>query len=304
MSPSSVGVVGLSERQDSPNDAPRIAGNLSGDHILVPLFDRANPVLADQVRVAGTLARTTGAALRVVAPVKIPLQTPLGLGHSLVEEGERKLLERGVAEAKTYSTSVEGEFLFGRRPLPSVRNLIRSSDVDTVVLPGESTGGGLRRSESKRLAADADCDVVTVNGRRGYDEAPSILLPVAGGPHSGLAVDVAQRIAAANDAWIDVLHVVDEDASETRRREAEEYVEAAYQRIARSETTTTWILEAENVTEAIVEQSRYYGLTVVGAPTSGRLRRFVYGSMSRTIGTDAESVVLSARTAGSGTFLR
>ena len=303
MSFSPADAVSLAEPNSSSNAASGTAGNPDRNQVLVPLFDRANAAVADQLRVAGTLARSTGAALRVIAPVRVPPQAPLGLSHRFVGEEDRERLERGVAEAETYATDVEGELLVGRRPVARVRNCIRESDVDTVVLPGESTGGRLRRSVTERLATDADCDVVTVNGRHGYDEVPSILLPVAGGPHSGLAADVAQQIAAANDAWIDLLHVVEEDAGKSRRREAEEYVETAYRRIGRPETTTTWVLEADDATEAIVEQSRYYGLTVVGAPTTGRLRRLVYGSTSRTVGTDAESVVLSARSADAAAFL-
>ncbi|WP_435180212.1 universal stress protein [Halorussus sp. AFM4] len=303
MSFSPVDAVGLAEPSDSSNAASRTAEDSDRGPVLVPLFDRSRAALADQIRVAGTLARATGAGLRVVAPVRIPARAPLGLSHRFVGEDDRERLEWAVTEAEGYATDVDRELLVGRRPVARVRDRIRNSDVDTVVLPGESTGGRLRRSETERLATDADCDVVTVNGRRGYDGVPSILLPVAGGPHSGLAADVARRVAAANGAWVDVLHVVEEGAGDARRREAEEYVAAARRRVGRPETTATWVLEAEDPTDAIVEQSRYYELTVVGAPTTGRLRRLVYGSTSRTVGTDAESVVLSARTAGSGTLL-
>lgn len=297
MSFSPVDAVGLVGPSVAANAASRTAGNADRDRVLVPLFDRSRAALADQIRVAGTLARATGAALQVVALVRIPPQAPLGLSRCFVGADDRERLDWAVAEAEAHATDVAGELLVGRRPSSRVRNVVRESDVDTVVLPGESTGGRLRRSETERLAAAADCEVVTVNGRRGYDEVPSILLPVAGGPHSELAADVARQIAAADDAWVDVLHVVEEGAGTARRREAEECLEAAYRRVGRPETTTTWVLEADDPTEAIVEQSRYYELTVVGAPTTGRLRRLVYGSTSRTVGTDAESVVLSARSA-------
>lgn len=300
---SPVDAVSLAEPSDSPNAAPRTAETADRDRVLVPLFDRSRAALADQLRVAGTLARATGAALRVVVPVRIPPQAPLALDRCFVGADDRERLDWAVTEAEAYATDVAGELLVGRRPGSRVRDCIRESDVDAVVLPGESTGGRLRRSETERIAAAVDCDVVTVNGRRGYDEVPSVLLPVAGGPHSGLAADVAGRIAAADDAWVDVLHVVGEGAGTARRRAARECVEAAARRVGRPETTTTWVLEADDPTEAIVEQSRYYELTVVGAPTTGRLRRLVYGSTSRTVGSDAESVVLSARSADAAAAL-
>lgn len=107
----------------------------------------------------------------------------------------------------------------------------------------------------------------------------------------------AQSIAADANAWIDVLHVVDEDAADRRRDEAAELVEDIYRRIARPETTTTWVLEAPDMVEAIAEQSRYYELTILGAPTKSRLRQFVSGSTNRSVRANARSVVLSARSA-------
>jgi nucleotide-binding universal stress UspA family protein len=124
---------------------------------------------------------------------------------------------------------------------------------------------------------------------------PSILLPVAGGPHSGLATDVARQIAAECEAWVDVLHVVPETATARQRQRGRGYLETARQRLTRPEQTTTRLLEADDVADAIVEQSAYYELTVIGAPTTGRLRRFIFGSTNRRIRGSARSVVLSAR---------
>ena len=55
------------------------------------------------------------------------------------------------------------------------------------------------------------------------------------------------------------------------------------------------MLEADDVAEAIIEQSNYYPLTVLGAPTKGRLRQFVLGSTTQDIRADAQSVVLVGR---------
>lgn len=98
------------------------------------------------------------------------------------------------------------------------------------------------------------------------------------------------------------VHVVDEDASDHRREMVDAYLKAAYRRIARPETTTTWVLEAADATETIIEQSAYYGLTVIGAPTRSRLRRFVSGSTNRSIRNNARSVILSAQSNSASRF--
>lgn len=279
----------------APGDASPISGRLEGNHVLVPLITSEVPAVTDQLRVAASLARTTGASLHVVNPVTVPHQTSLEQCENVTTDNEQALLEWAVEQVSGSHSRIEKRFLYAHRLLDGIVHTVRANDVDTLVVPGSSSTGRLRRSLADRLAHRVDCDVVTVNGRRGYEGVPSILLAVSGGPHSGLATDVAQRIATDCNAWIDVLHVVPQDASDRERRRAEAYVDAASQRIARPERTTTWILEAEDVTDAIIEQSSYYELTVVGAPTKGRLRQFISGSTNRHVRNNADSVVLSAR---------
>ncbi|WP_158059568.1 universal stress protein [Halorussus halophilus] len=287
--------IGWFSGRGSTHDRPYIAGNFEGEQILVPLLNPSVPAIADQIKVAATLARVKDASLQIVNPVRVPQQTPRGLQERIPDENDHELLQWALDEAATTTQDVSGSFRYGRRLVEAVLESVDRYDSDTVVLPSTTSNGVLRRNLPERISVAVDCDVIVVNGEPGYDEVPSILLPIAGGPHSGLAADIAQTIASQFDAWIDILHVVDEDPSNEERRRASEFVEAAYQRIARPETTTTWILEAEETTDAIVEQSTYYDLTVLGAPTIGPLRRFVYGSTNQSIRADAESVVLSAR---------
>lgn len=279
---------------DTPSRPPRIAGDLDGDDVLVPLLTEEVPTIRDQLRVAASLAAPSHAALHVANPIGISDRPPIQSRDELTAGDEQRLLEWAVEQVSTPAST-------GRRALSTHRlasNLVRAvraADVDTLVVPSGSAVGQLRRGLVDRLARYADCDVITVNGRQGYGPVPSILLAVADGPHSGLATDVAGRIAADCDAWVDVLHVVDEDPSDDRRQRANARVEAAARRIDRSASTTTWVLEAGDAAEAIIEQSAYYGLTVVGAPTRGRLRRFIWGSTNRAIRSEARSVVISAR---------
>lgn len=89
--------------------------------------------------------------------------------------------------------------------------------------------------------------------------------------------------------------MIDGDASERQRNTAEVLIEDAYHRIGRPRTTTTWVLEVADPAGTIIEQSQYYGLTIIGAPTKGRLRRFISGSTNQSVRANAQSMVLSAR---------
>lgn len=273
---------------------PTIAGHLESARILAPVLTTDARAVVDQLGVATTLARQRDAALVALAFHGNPPQSVTEHRATVEAETETELVEwvettMGLSEGSVRPPSA------GRDSIRRVRRAIDRHEIDTVVVAATASAGLFQQPLSEQLADKVACDVVTVNGQPGFRQVPSILLPVAGGPHSGLAADVAATIAAAHGAWIDILHVVPPDASPRHRAAADDYVQAAYHRIGRPEATTTWTLDAEAVAETIIEQSRYYDLTVMGAPTSGRLHQLVYGSTTRTVRADARSVVLSVR---------
>jgi len=279
----------LVEASDAPAVASPIADDLTEDCVLVPLLSPSEPAVTDQLRVAASLSRSSDARLYVVDPTS---ETPTAYGPDLSRDAERELIDR--ARRSALRGGQPGLFRT-RTLLNGILTAIETSEIGALVVPSGSDTGFVRQNIAERLAIRASCDVVTVNGQRSYDDARSILLAVTGGPHSDRAVDVTRRIAADTDAWIDILHVVPPRAPDQQRERAAEYVDAAYDRIDRPDRTTTWVLEEQSPADAIVEQSEYYGLTVLGAPTKGRLREFIAGSTNRTVRHGAESAVVSVR---------
>jgi nucleotide-binding universal stress UspA family protein len=254
------------EAGDVSPESP-VSGDFGGDCVLVPVLTPTESAVTGQLQVARALLQASDAPLYVVDPTET---TPTAYGPGLPDDLERE----------------------------GILTTIRANDAGTLVVPSGAETGFLRQSLTEQLALRADCDVVTVTGHRA-DDARSILLPVTGGPHSTAAADVAGDIAADTNAWIDVLHVVPSDATERRRDRADTHIQAARDRIDRPERTTAWVLEAPDAAAAIVEQSEYYGLTVLGAPTKSRLRELIAGSTSRTVRTRARSPVVSVRCDGS-----
>jgi len=279
----------LMEASNAPASTPSVAGGLTDDCILVPLLSPSKPAVTDQLRVAASLSRSSDARLHVVDPTS---ETPTAYGPGLSRDAERELIDRA---KQSISPPGQPGVLRTRTLLNGILDTIETSDVGSLVVPSASDTGFLRQNLAERVALRADCDVVTVNGKRGYDDARSILLAVTGGPHSGPAADVTRRIAADTDAWIDILHIVPPRATDRRQERATDCVDAIYDRIGRPDRTTTWVLEAESAADAIVEQSEYYGLTVLGAPTKGRLREFIAGSTNRIVRNGARSAVVSVR---------
>jgi len=280
---------------ETPDATPHVAGRFDGNQILVPLLTREFPALTDQLKIATTLARVTGASLTVINPVGTPLQAPSEYRHEVSDSDEAELLKWVFDQTTESLPRVDGKCVYTRSVVTGVLRAVRTRNVDTLVVPGSSRKGRLRMEITERIAAHTDADVVVVNGQTGFEDPASILLPIAGGPHSGLAADVATSIATGSDAWIDILHVISEGTSDHQRDTAEELVDDIYRRIDRPDTTTRWVLETSDITTSIIDQSRCYDLTVIGAPTKGRLRKFMFGSTSQSVRKNAGSVVLSAR---------
>ncbi|MES3161401.1 MAG: universal stress protein [Halorubrum sp.] len=109
----------------------------------------------------------------------------------------------------------------------------------------------------------------------------SVLVGVAGEAHSGATVDVARRIAETTDAWIDLFHVASTRPTGGNDTTSEDtgdvLLAAAADRLSGFDRVDRWLVEGDTAADEIVDQSPYYDLVVVGAPTTGTVERFVFG---------------------------
>lgn len=273
----------------------RIGGELRGQRVLVPLLSDDASRIADQIHVGVAIATATSGSVRIEDPLSNvePIHRTFNPEENPSVEGPLTWARDRIAMRNPHR--MDG-ILGARRTERRVSEHVRRDEVDTLLLPRSTGNGPLGSRRLRRLARAVDCNVVWINGNRGYDEFASILLPIANGPHSGLATDVAAAIAEQVDAYVDVLHVLPPD--EDNERVARQLVENAIERTGLRERANPWVLEANDPIDSIVEQSQYYGLTVVGAPTVSRLKQFVYGSTSRSISNRADNMVIAARSAG------
>lgn len=261
--------------------------------VLVPV--PADGRVEDAVMTGAALARSSDAALVVVSVVTVPVQTPLSLRARGLTDSRRLAVE---AAAVSDVASTRAAVRVGHSVEASVVGAVSDYRADVVVFDAafDAESAGLAwRSLAARVAERADCSVVTLGTASPPSTVASILLPVAGGPHSTLAATVAGAVADARDAWVEVLHVLDSDATDDERADAEQFVETVRDRLPDPEHASTWVLDAPDVADAIVEQSTYYDLTVLGAPRRSRLRRLVSGSTTGAVRSGAESAVVTAR---------
>ncbi|TQQ82939.1 universal stress protein [Halonotius terrestris] len=232
--------------------------------------------------ISGETARGRGAA--VAHALATARNTDLLLTESIDSADELPQSHRTShsQEATTLNTAMNLEPVVSEQS-PSVAVLERQS--------GPSFLSDLRANTAERLADETD--VLTVDGRGQTDTIASILVPIAGGRHSQLAVEAARAIAEANDAALDLFHVIEADGEADRER-GEQILATAATAIGDFESVDTWLYEAESAADAIIDQSSYYDLTVMGAPTVGPLERFVFGSTSTNVQQEADSPIVVA----------
>lgn len=204
----------------------------------------------------------------------------------------------GRIDSRSGSVSTRTVTRRGRTGVDAVEDAARGLTVGTIVL---ENGHRVDLTElflgerTNQLANDLASNVFVVAGSADREPISSILVPVGGGPYSELALSLAEVLARANGAWVDVYHVVDPNASPEARRRAEEYVQSCADRLGDFERVDAWVQEAPDVSEALIEQTGYYDLTVLGSPTKGRLRRFLFGSTTDDVQTDARNTVVTVR---------
>lgn len=170
-----------------------------------------------------------------------------------------------------------------------------SAGVITVERPAsESPGMGIRRGLTDRIVANAPTDAVVANGHGDLGDLASILVPVAGGPHTELTVEVARALANHTDAWVELFTVVPEEPTADERSTGAEYLATARQGLEGFERFDTWLYEGGDPAMAIAEQSEYYDAVVMGAPTKGRIRRTVFGSTADSVDRSVDIPVVTA----------
>jgi nucleotide-binding universal stress UspA family protein len=193
--------------------------------------------------------------------------------------------------------SVDGAEKTGRSPERVVAREAADADAGilTVERPAsESPGVGLRKGLTDRIVANAPTDAVVANGRGDLSDLASILVPVAGGPHSGLAVEVACALARHADAWVELFTVIPEEPTAEERSAGADHLPKARRSADGFENLDTWLYEADDPAMAIAEQSEYYDAVVMGAPTKGRIRRTVFGSTPDCVDRSVDIPVITA----------
>lgn len=270
---------------------------MAAKRLLVPV---ANPETADRLLdTAIDVARDRDLEVLVLHVVVVPVQLSLEQARrSLdVEEGE-STVEYAVERARDHDVSATGRVRFGRGVARSILNVVDEENVETILLGWR--GRPRRRdvvlgSYIDDVLANASCDVLVKRIDREGDEVSSVLVPVAGGPHTEYAAEIAGAVARGHGASVELVTVVSPTADEDAVADGRTLLTRASPSLGAVESVEETVLRGEDVVRSIVDRSEAHDVTVVGATEGGLLRRVLVGNVAETVGREADGAVVMVK---------
>ncbi|WP_408959631.1 amino acid permease [Natrinema sp. 74] len=266
--------------------------------LVVPI---ANPENATQLmRTAVDIVEDRGGEILVMSVVTVPQQTPISQGRQFITD-EREVLNEAMEIAEAEDIPVSGTIRIGHDVAQAILNTIDQYGSEGVLMGWKGQHKSQRRdivlgSNVDTVAQEANADVLVERlGPDATGAAETVLLPTAGGPHAEFAAEIASAIADSDNSRVDIVHVVDPDADETERRNAQEQLASTKDYVSDAGEITTRVIEGDDVVETIVEESEGYDITIVGATREGLLNQLTFGSVPEEIGWNAKSTVLMAK---------
>jgi nucleotide-binding universal stress UspA family protein len=260
----------------------------------------SDPAHVEQlVRTAGDLARLGSGLVRLVSIAVKPHDSPFGVfdDETIRREFAAESHELLASATTPPGVDVERRVVVARSVAGGIGSAVERWDPSALVVGW--TGVTSRRdavfgTTVDRLVERVPCDLYVERIGREADGVTSVLLPVAGGPHVGVAARAAVAIADRNDARL-VLYTVrtpagDRDAGATLA-EARALVDA----LGRDVSVSRVVRESPDVADALVADADDHDVLVLGATRQGPLRRRLAGSVPRSVVARTDRTVLVAR---------
>lgn len=221
------------------------------------------------------------------------------------EQEARQDVAQFVLEAKQQchsNTPIRQVVQTGENREEILQDIIELYDISTLVTEDRPESGihSLLEIEGHTDTAVArNCDTIVVTRIEQLESVDSILVPVARGPHSGMAIETGLSLARQHEATLELLHVYDPD-DDAGRTDGEELIQTAVERVGDYEHVQTALKEADDISHAIIEYTGAFDITVIGAPREGLLQQFILGTIPEEVSVKGEGTVLTTHRGGAG----
>jgi CIC family chloride channel protein len=203
-----------------------------------------------------------------------------------------------IEEARQWEVPVHTMIRLGRNVAKAVHKTVHENASNMIVLgwPGYTNSAGRAfGSVIDDIVDNPPTDIAVVRYRE-YRPLKSILVPVAGGPNSRLAVRLAATMAAQarnGPVKVTALRVVREDAGEAERVRAQK--DLAHSVDSAPFDFDLKIAEGNNVIQAILRAAEAYDLIVIGATNEPLFKTLLIGNIPEQVARQAKVTTIMVK---------
>jgi len=284
------------EEMERPKEVLHQEALVSVDYsVLVPV---ATQEQAGRLGNLGSLlAKEHGGEVLALHVIKVPPQLQLSDGRLFLKEG-RPLLEAVIEQAREHEVPVHTMLRLGRTVSEAILKTAVENASDLILFGWPGTSGAsdqLFGSVIDRIVANPPANTVILRDRP-YEALRRILVPVAGGPNSRLAVNIALALARNTPEETDVvlLNVITTGANPDV---AQARAENTFRRLSERVTypLQPLIVTAPNPVEGILKAADGCDMIVMGATREPIFRNLLAGNVSQQVAEQAHCPVLMVK---------
>jgi amino acid transporter len=260
--------------------------------VLVPV---ANVDQAEELgRLGCILAREHSGGVIALHVVKVPPQLNLSDGRHFLKEG-RPPLQKVVDQGQALDVPVHTMIRLGRSVPDAILKTTAENGSDMILFgwPGESgTNEQLFGSVIDRIVSNPPADLAIFR-HRPYDKFSRIIVPIAGGPNSRLAVHTALAVARNTnyDTQVVLVNVaiegIDPVQAEGRAKSAFRYSTHGLDYDFEEKIVT-----AGSPVAGILEAAKDGDLVIIGATKEPRFRNLLMGNVAQNVAEGSETPVI------------
>lgn len=255
----------------------------------------ANPKNAlELTRTTYYISDERNASIDLLHMVPVPEQVPLSDAEKFMMEGKEGLVEAMLSLVMKFPISITIRYC--RNIARGILGAIKEKRIDTLIMGwhGHPHSHGYKLGSTVDLILErAPCEVVILKGL-GNRKFKKILVPVAGGPNSLYALEIASILAEKDDSQIVTL-IVDDGKEKARLTISADMCKD--RQIAFSRLSTK-LIQAQDVVEAIVEEAENHDLVIIGSSREPLIRQLTRDSVSHSVAARCPKpmVIVKART--------
>ena len=183
------------------------APSTAGFRILLPLMDLAHTL--SMIPLARRLAGARQGVIELLHLLAVPDQVPLSAAREHALPGQELIAEAMLY--LTYQPSIGSSIVYCRSPARGILAEARRRRTDLILLGWRGTAerrrGYVFGSTVDPILEKAPCNVIVARNP-GRPPFRRVLVPVAGGPNSRLALEMAALLADPAEGRVEALHVV------------------------------------------------------------------------------------------------